>query len=188
MQDAPLEVRQVRAGIQAQGVDQRGRRPALSRQRLGLAAAAVQGRHQLDLEALAQGVGGGQGAQGRHDLRVAPEGELGLEQPLLGDEAQLVESHRLPPGPAEVGELLVGAAAPVRQRRQQRPLDTGGRAGGRLQRPLEPGRVDRVLADGQEVPAGPGRHHRAARRQQVPELGHVGAQSGDRAAVGLVLP
>ena len=187
-EDAPFQLGELRARAQPQLIDQGGRGPALGGEGLRLAPVPVEGGRQLDLQPLPQRVGGGEGSERRDQVGVATECELGVEQPLPGGQAQLVEPRGLLPGPGEVGELLVGAAPPLGDRGQQRPLDVGGRAGGGGHRPLEPGHVERIGAQGEQVPAGCRRQGGRTPRQDVAQLGDVGAQRRDGPPAGVVLP
>ena len=74
-QDRLVQRAQLRGGLDAQIVDQRGARRAVDVERLGLAAAAIEGEHELTREALVRGPGGEQGLELADDRRVLPGGE-----------------------------------------------------------------------------------------------------------------
>jgi len=73
---------QFRAGINAEFLDQVLRGPLVGRQRLTLAAAPVQGQHELGPEPLPHRVGRSQVGQLRDQLARSAESKEGLDAPL----------------------------------------------------------------------------------------------------------
>ena len=125
-------------------------------QRVGLAAAAVEGDHQAAGEPLAQRVLVGRALQLADGLAVTAEGEEGVEARLQRLQAQLVPAHRGRPGPLLVDDVGEGRTVPL----GQPGLDVGRSAvlGSSSQRGaglgdavLEAGGVEDVAVDGQHV-------------------------------------
>ncbi len=110
---------------------------AVGRQRLGLAAAAVQGEHELAAQVLAQRLRADQPLQLARDLAVPSEGELGLDALLGRDRAGLLQLAGDGRGAGADHADHVGqrGAAPQRERRAEQ-LHGGRGAAGR--QPLGP--------------------------------------------------
>ena len=155
-QDRLLELLQRLARIEAELVAQRGARVLHDRERVGLAARAVERAHQQPAQALAQRVIADERFQLRHRLGVAADGEVGLEPVLERDQAQplqppdLVRREGLV---AEVGERL---AAPERERVAQhgaRLLRPAGveQAPALVEQLLEPLQIERAVGGPHDV-------------------------------------
>ena len=135
-EDAPLQLGELLARLEPELVDERRARVAVRRERLGLAARAVQRQHQLPGEPLAQRVV----ADGRRELAdelgVPAVGELALEAALERGQAQLLEPRDLALGEVLEREIGERRAAPERQRlRVARPARTArGSGAGRARR------------------------------------------------------
>ena len=78
-EDRVLQGSELRARLHPDLLDQRAARAAIGLERLGLPAAAVQGKHQLAVEVLAKRLLGDGGLQLRDQVRVPAERELGLD-------------------------------------------------------------------------------------------------------------
>ena len=103
--------------IEAELVGEHGARARVHAQRVGLAAAAVQGDHQAAGEPLAQRVLVGRALQLADRLAVAAEGEQGVEAGLQRLQPQLVPAHGGRPGPLLVGDVGEDRTVPLGQAR-----------------------------------------------------------------------
>ena len=150
-----------------------------------MATGAVQGNHQLGAEPLAQLVGAGQRLDLRDHLHGVAVRQLGVDEPLVGDDAQLLQPLCLRPGPLLVGELGVRLTAPQRQgvaqrRRRSRGVTAPERRPGVGHEALEAGDVECLGLQLQHV-AGSLRHDRRARSVPVDhptDPRHVATQRG----------
>ena len=97
-QHGPFEGAQLRAGIEAQLVEQVLTCVSVGAQRVRLALAPVQGDDQLGAEAFAQRVPADELDQGADDLGVMTSRQLGVDQALLGAQDQLVQTAPQPRG------------------------------------------------------------------------------------------
>src|SRR5262249_24121562 len=103
-QDGALELLQRLPGIEAELGDQRLAGPAIRLECLRLAAAAVEGEHQLPAEPLTQRLACDQHLELADQLRVTAEREVGIDPILHGGGSQILESSRLVRRPPLVGE------------------------------------------------------------------------------------
>jgi hypothetical protein len=92
-------------------------------QRVGGAAAATEGHHELGLGALTQRVVGGEGLEIGNDIPVVAQVEQAVVALLGGPELQLGEAAGLDAGGVDVGQLVIGGAPPPAQGR----VETRGR-------------------------------------------------------------
>ena len=144
---------------------------------LSLSARLVEGEHVLPAEALPQRMLVDQRFELRDDLRGASRLELGVREILQSGEPQFLEPScfRLREGlEGEVGE---GRSAPHRERVAQRPRTRLAVERARVgDQPLEPGEVDALRVDGQDV-AGRSRHD-ALGAQCLAQRGDAVAERG----------
>ncbi len=155
-EDRALELAQPLAGLDAELLHERRSRVLVGLQRVRLALAAVEGEHQLGAQALAKGVLGDQRLELSHDLEMAAELELCLDQPLDRRHAQVLEAIDLGPGEGLVCEPGKRLAAPECERLFERLGRGGGIARGELrtpltEQPLEAASVDSLRVDPQLV-------------------------------------
>ena len=188
-QDRPLQLAEGRRRLQAELVEQQLPDLAVGLEGLGLAAAAVEGEHELAAEPLAQRLLGDQALELADQLGPGAQGQVGLDPLLHTDQAQLLQ-----PGDLGLGERLV---AEVGQRRpppqgQRLGQGVGGLGGGAVgqglatlgEQPLEPAQVDLVGDGPEQVPGRPG--HQPALGQGPPQPRH-GRLEGVGRARGRVL-
>ena len=97
LQHLSLELLQLRPGVESELVGGDPRR-AVDLERLGLATAAVERKHQLTAQPLAEGVSSDERLQLGDEPRVAAEHELGVDPLLESGHAQLVQPRALEPG------------------------------------------------------------------------------------------
>ena len=199
-EDPALEAAELRPGIDPQLVGEDGPSVCIDAQRLRLASGTVQRGHQLGAGPLAEGMLVDQRPQRLDHIGVATERQVGVDGVLERPQAQLLESRDLGPRERLVGDLRVRRAAPFGQR--SREAATGSlRVGGQERaalggQALEPGCVQSVRVDPQQVATGLGRQHlavaarltgaRPARRQRVAQTRDV-ERDGLRAGVGRVV-
>ena len=178
-EDPLLERAQAPTWLQAELVELCARQ-RIVRERVRLAAAAVQREDCELLRPLAKGARLCKGDELDHDVAVTAEGELRPE-PLLGrGEAELLEPLRLAPQRDVVGEVAEGAAAPEPERPDgEHPRTCGVLLATCLDRlreeGLEPQGVDVNRLGGERVAAG-ARHDPERGWQRLPQLGHVQLQ------------
>ena len=129
-EDPPLQLAELLAGLEPELLDERRSRVAIRRERLGLAARAIQRQHQLAREALAQRMRPDRRRELPDQLGVPAVGELALEPSLHGGQTQLLEARDL--GLGEVLEREVGErrAAPECQRLRVAVLARAARGSG----------------------------------------------------------
>ena len=111
-----LERSQRRGRLDAELVDEQGAVVAEHGERLRVAAGSIERDHQLCPERLPQRVLAGQGFDLWDHRRGPAAGQLGLDETLLRDQAQLLETLCLGTCPVLVGELRVGVTAPQGER------------------------------------------------------------------------
>ena len=131
-EDRGLELAELRAGVDAELLDEGLARGAVGGERVGLPAGAVEREHELRARPLAQRLGLDERLELGDELGVAAQREVGLDALLDDDGAQLLE-----PGDLRLRERLVDEvgerrAAPERERLAQR--DLGGGRVARLER------------------------------------------------------
>ncbi len=114
-EDLPLDLLEAGRGVEAEVLDQDLPVVPEHGEGFGLAAAAVEGDHQLGAEGLPHLMGPGQGLDLGDQFGGPSAGQLGVEEALVGHEAQLAQALGLRPGPVLVGELLVGLPPPQGQ-------------------------------------------------------------------------
>ena len=141
-QDRVLQRAELRPGLDAEVVGELLARLAVGVERLGLAAAAVEGEHQLPGEPLARRVLGDQLPQLADELGVPAGGQVGLDARLQRGQPLLLEPRDL--GLRERLERQVGERRPAPQARAPRAgprgvlgLPGGQRAPPVLDQPLE---------------------------------------------------
>ena len=158
VEDRRLQLGQLGRRIEAELLGEHGARARVHAQRVGLAAAAVQGDHQAAGEPLAQRVLVGRALQLADGLAVTAEGEEGVEAGLQRLQAQLVPAHRGRPGPLLVDDVGEGRTVPLGQTGldvRQGAVGVGAERGAGLgDAVLEAGGVEDAAVDGQHV-AGP---------------------------------
>ncbi len=101
-EDRGLELAELRAGVDAELLDERLARAAVGGERVRLPAGAVEREHQLRARPLAQGLRRDERLELRDELRMAPEREIGVDPLLERDRAELLE-----PGDLGLRERLV---------------------------------------------------------------------------------
>ena len=118
-ENCALELAQLDPRLEAELLDERRPRVPVRLKRVGLAAGAVERQHQPAVQPLAQRMLGYQSLQLRHELRVTPGAQLGLESRLERDQPLLLE--RCDRALRERRERQVGErrAAPQRERLPQ---------------------------------------------------------------------
>ena len=164
----------------------------VGRERVGGAAAAVQGVHEHHGRAFPGGVAARERLQFRDGVRGSAEPHQRFEAVLDRPRAQLVEPPGLGRGELEVGELGEGVAAPQRQPGVE-PLQRGrvvvGRGGAprRAEVLLEGGGVERGAVEREDV-AGGLEAQPLPRPERAPQPGGVGAQRGHRAGRRRIAP
>ena len=146
-QDRLVEAAQLRAGLDADRVHKLVARPAVGAERVGLAAAAVEGEHAQAVEVLAQRLVREQRLDLGDRLGVPPGREILLEGLLDRGEAQFLQAADLEVRERLGGDIVERRSAPQRERLARRPLGD---------EPLEAAGVDFAGAEPQlvAVPAG----------------------------------
>src|SRR5919201_335613 len=125
-QDRLVQPAELRAGLHADLIDQQPPRLAVRLQRLGLAPAPIQREHPLAAQALTQRMQGDQRLELRDEVGVTAERQIGVDPPLQGGGALLLE-----PGDLGLREALVGDVGQRRTTPQPERLpQPGGRIGG----------------------------------------------------------
>ncbi len=188
LEDAPLEPPRRLARLQPELAQPRGEL-AVGRERVDLAAGAVEREHELADQLLAQRLAPDQPLQLGHRLRGAAQGHERAGAALLGLAVELLEPPDLGLRELRAGQLGVGRPAPQRER---------GVVGGERRRRREPGRgadlaleaerVDLVGVHGQPVAlavADEERRRGAALAPRLQERAQVGDPHGERARGGV---
>ena len=121
-EDRGLELAQLRAGVDAELLDEGLARGAVGGESIGLPAGTVEREHELRARPFAQWLRGDERLELGDELCVAAEREIGLDPLLQRDRAQLLE-----PGDLRLRERLVEevgerGATPERERLAQRAL------------------------------------------------------------------
>ncbi len=117
-EDRGLELAELRAGVDAELLDEGLARGAVGGERVGLPAGAVEREHELRARPLAEWLRGDERLELGDELRVAPEREVGLDPLLERDGAQLLEPGDLGLRERLVEEVGERRAAPERERRR----------------------------------------------------------------------
>src|SRR5262249_10184928 len=94
-EDRPLELLQLLAGLDPELVDEHGPPALVDRQRIRLAPAAVEREHELGTYVLAVGMCRDERLEGRDDIGVPAELELGIVKLRPDDELELLETGDL---------------------------------------------------------------------------------------------
>ena len=152
-QDLRLEPLELRAGLDAELLDEPCARVLIRVERLRLPARAVERQHELAAERLAERVLANERLELAHDVTVPAELEIRLDPLLVRDESQLLEPADL--GLREVARTRTRPAQEPRQSderllEQRTPL-LGARPSRVPSRTLEPTRVDLLGRDAQHV-------------------------------------
>ena len=133
-QDRRLERAQVRRRLDAEPVDERAARVAVGRERVGLAAGAVEREHLLAAQPLAQRMLAHERLELARDLGVPPAREVGVDAVAQAGEPQILQPRDLGLGEALVGDVRERRAAPQRERLAQRRRRLPRLAAGELAR------------------------------------------------------
>ena len=131
-EDRGLELAELRAGIDAELLDEGLARGAVGGERVRLAARAVEREHELRARALAQRLGLDERLELGDELGVTAEREVGVDALLDDDGSQLLEARDLRLRERLVDEVGERRPAPERERLAQR--DLGGGCVARLER------------------------------------------------------
>jgi hypothetical protein len=162
-----LELSQRGPGLETELVHEPGARGPVGVERLGLTAAAIEGEHQQFLRTLAQRIGRRQALQLGDGLPVTAAGEVGLDAPLEGHEAKLVEAQASGAEDIALRDVGQGFTAPERQCSTERGRSFLGtavveRARTLRREPLEARQVDHIALHPQHVAGIAGLHRVAA--------------------------
>ena len=149
-------------------------------ERLGLPAAAIERKHQLPSQPLAQRVGGDEHLELAHHLGVAPQRQIGLDPLLERGEAKFVEPRDLGLRERLVREVGERRTTPERQADAQRlgglcRSVVGQRPPSVIEGALEAVQVELARGDLHHVPV-PAREQRSLRiavAERLAELRHV---------------
>ena len=171
VEDGSLEALELIVRLEPELLVQQPPARAVDLERVCLAAAAIEGQHQLAAQTLAQRMLGDARLELRDDRAMASELEHRLESSLDGLEAKLLEAPDLALG--EVRERKIGEGRPTPD--GQRPLEGDER---RLRVVLQRARrlrskrresvgIDRIRRDAQDIAGRLGDEH-AVRRENTP--------------------
>jgi hypothetical protein len=182
-QDRPLQLAKGRRRLEAELLQQQLPHLAVDLEGLGLAAAAVEGEHQLAAEPLAQRLGGDQALELADQLGPGAKGQVGVDPLLHTDQAQLLKAGDLGLGERLVAEVGQRRSPPQGQRLGQRVGGLGGSPVGQGlatlgEQALEPAQVDLVGDGPEQVSRRPG--HQPALRQGPAEPRHGGLEGVGR--------
>jgi hypothetical protein len=125
-----MEVVQFASGLDPQLLDQHLAGVAVGLQRVGLAAAAIQGEHQLGVKALPPGMPTREVLELGNQLGVPPGGEVGLDAHLQGGHMLLLQTRDLGRRERQRSKLRERRATPQVQRLTQHgggPFDASSR-------------------------------------------------------------
>jgi hypothetical protein len=174
-----MEPVQLRTGLHADLLHERGARDTVRRERLRLAAAPVQREHPLRVEPLAQRVRGHERVELGDHVGVPARGQVGLDGRLGRARPQLLQPADLRSGERLVGDVGQRVAAPQRERLARLPA---------RHEPLEMQRVDVAPVEPQLVPAATRRDHPAVAGERAAQVRHVGLDHLGRARRRRVTP
>ena len=135
---------QLRAGLDADLIDERRARVTVRRERIRLAPGAVEREHQLRVQALTQRLAGDQRLELADELAVPSVGQIEVDRRFGGGEPQLLEAPDHGRGERLVGDVGQRRSAPERERLARGALGD---------ETLEAARVDVVGRDPQLVAA-----------------------------------
>jgi hypothetical protein len=93
--DRRLQVAELRSGLDSELLDERAPGPVVRRQRIRLTPRAVQGKHQVAPQALAERVEGEDAFELVHELRRPADLEVGVDSQFERVEAQLLQKRDL---------------------------------------------------------------------------------------------
>ena len=152
-----MELREPGARLDAELADEGRARAAESLERLRLTARAVERRHLKAARPFPQRVVGHQSLELADDVRVASEGEIGLDPALEGQQPELLEATRDRVEERLVGEVGERRPAPQRQRGAEdgrrlvgvAPLERAASVARELLEPLE---IEGSQRDAEDVP------------------------------------
>ena len=161
-QDPSLELVQIRPGLEPDLLDEPAARVAVGRERVGLAAVAVERGHQEAPQPLAQRVFLDESAQLRDEAGMPAQPELGLDAELDRNDPQLLEAGARDRGEGSPADIAQWWPAPQRKG----SLEGLGRAGGVVARQRLTAVLDEALEAAQIKLIGLQPHHVARR------LGH----------------
>ena len=180
-QDLVMQAPQLRAGLDADLLDERRPRLAVGVQRVGLPPGAVQREHALGVEALAQRLLAHEPVELADDLPVAPGGEIALDRVLERRQPELLEPPDLRRRERFAGDVVQRRAVPERERLPRLA---------ELHEVLEPPRVDLRGIDVQLVALAARDDLRrvAVLGERLAQLGHVELDELVRARRGLLAP
>ena len=116
VEDAPLELLKLRAGLEPELVDQGSSRVLVDLERFCLPSGAVEGEHEQAARALAERLLAHELFELRHELAVAAELQVGVDPVLERAEAKLLQARDRALGERLVGELRERRPAPQRER------------------------------------------------------------------------
>ena len=190
-QDRRLQLAKGRRRLQAELLQQQLPDLAVGLEGLGLAAAAVQGEHELAAEPLAQRMLADQALQLADELAAGAKSQVGLDPFLQADQAQLVEPGDLGLGEGLVAEVGQGRSPP---QLQGQPQGLGGLGGGAVgqglaslgEQPLEAAQVDLVGEGAEQVARRP--RHQPPLGQRPPQPRHGRLERVGRARRGVLPP
>ena len=111
-----MQLAELAAGLDPELIDERAPRALIGVERLGLAAAPVEGEHQLAAQPLAQRVLGDERLELAGQLGVPAGGEILLDALLDAGEPEILEPRDLGLGEPRVGEIGERRATPERER------------------------------------------------------------------------
>ena len=188
-QDGRLQGLELGARIESQVVTQQAPSPLAGLQCIGLASAAVQRKRPLRPAPLAIRMLGDQPLQIGRQQQMPAQRQLGVDEVLGGDSAQLLEAGRLGPHIDLPRKIPERRAAPQRQRRTQsirRLAGLTGRQGGPTvaQLTLEAPRVEALRWHDEPVAGAFGQQHdaritpRPARLEPSAQAADLGVQRG----------
>jgi hypothetical protein len=152
MQNGLVHRAKLRSGLDADLVRERLACLAVGLERLGLAPAAVERKHQLAAQPLTERVTRDECFELPDEVRVAAEREPRVEPHLEGGDGQLVEPRSLEPGKLLLVEVCERRTVPERQRLgDQLNALRRIRVSGFAEQPLESVRIDVFRFDRQPV-------------------------------------
>ena len=168
-----MEVPQLGAGLHADRLHESRACVPVGRQRFRLPARAIQREHLLRPQSLAQRLIRDQRPELAEDLSVATRGEVGVDRHLGRLQPQLLQSSYLGARERLVSHVGERTAAPQRQRRPRFSVRHAVGLHGRVDQPLEPGRIDAIDREPELVAAAARQDLPDAPAQQLAQLGHV---------------
>ena len=190
VEHGPLERPELGPRLDPEVLDRRLARRPVGGERVGLAAGPVEREHLLGPEPLAVRMVGGERIELRHERRVAPELEVGVDPLLERGEPELLEAQpRRDPERLTV-ELRERRAAPQREClvEQGRPLTHVPRRARFVAQRGEAVEVERAVLDGEHITGRPRCQRGAARSECLPKTRDVHLERRPRRLGGRVAP